>query len=74
MTKIKFEINPRYGVCAPPGEVLVALDYSSMELMLAGALSEDPILLTSFRAPEKLPGPDGELYYNPDADLHTLKN
>lgn len=70
--KIKFEINPRYGICAPEGFVIVSLDYSGQELMLAAALSEDPILLTSFRSPEKLPGPDGKLYYNPDADLHTL--
>jgi DNA polymerase-1 len=60
------------GFCAPPGKVFLSVDFSSQELLLAAALSKDPVMVRSFKEPLTITLPDGTVYDNPHADLHTM--
>jgi len=58
-------------VMAPPGRVITSCDYSGQELMVAACVSNDEVMLQSFKLPEQITIA-GITYDNPYADLHTL--
>lgn len=65
--------NPRNGFCVQePNRVLISLDYSGQEILIATVLSQDPKMTEAQLAPKKLVRKDGTEYVNPNGDLHTL--
>lgn len=58
--------------CAPPGKVIIECDYSSQEVVFGAALSNDPIMVESFMAPDTLLDEEGNRYKNYRSDFHTL--
>jgi len=82
-TTVRLSLTARGGFVAPPGYVLLSVDFSSQELYIAAVLSQDQTMLKAFLSEETLPlldldgkqvVKDGKqvFYPNPDADLHTL--
>jgi DNA polymerase I-like protein with 3'-5' exonuclease and polymerase domains len=57
---------------APPGRVVISLDFSNQEAQIAAVWSGDEMMCNVFRVPEKLTDKDGKEYVNPYSDLHTL--
>ena len=70
LDEAKFSLSQRECFVAPPGYVMVSCDYSSQELLVMAALSQDEVMLRAFTAPKTLVV-DGVEYPNPDADLHV---
>jgi DNA polymerase I-like protein with 3'-5' exonuclease and polymerase domains len=52
--------------------VWISVDYSGQEAITAAVVSGDPTMCNSYLADPLIPGPDGNLYPNPEADMHTL--
>lgn len=69
---ITFVCNPRMAFSAPPGRVIISLDFSNQEAQIAAVLSGDQAMCEAFLVPEKLIDKDGKEYVNPYSDLHTL--
>lgn len=72
MPTIKFNLGARSVVWADKGRVIVAIDYSGQELMIATYLSKDPTMFSTFSASETILDSQGNVWDNPDADMHTL--
>lgn len=69
---IFINLTARSGVCAPPGKLLVSLDFSNQEAQIAAVVSRDQLMCNVFRSQEKLQREDSSWYVNPDSDMHTL--
>lgn len=52
--------------------VWISVDYSGQEAITAAVVSNDSTMCLSYLAEPTIPGPDGSLYPNPQADMHTL--
>jgi len=68
-------ITSRHCFVAPKGYSIVSADYKSQEMLIAAVLSQDELMLASFREPPtKTIQVDGKeiTYPNPATDLHLL--
>ncbi|TEX51490.1 MAG: hypothetical protein B7C55_05295 [Actinomycetales bacterium mxb001] len=64
--------NPRIVFQPPSDKVWISVDYSGQEAITAAVVSNDSTMCRSYLADPSILGPDGILYPNPEADMHTL--
>lgn len=72
LPNVTMSLGARSVIWAQKGFCFGAVDFSQQELMTAAVLSQDPVMLKTFREPERIINSKGIEIDNPLSDLHCL--